>query len=135
MLECRRSVKYANWMKRGKVIIQEGAMIQPHELKVGELLARTDHDVTFLSVGLDKSPDIMFRGKKWEIKSPKDSKRRTIENNIRTALKQSSNIIIDLSRINVSEDSCLRYVEDRKGRLGKKYSFLVIKKNKEIVEF
>gem|GEM_PF-6542614 len=40
-------------------------MAQPHELKVGELLARTGHDVTFLSVGLDKSPDIMFRCKKY----------------------------------------------------------------------
>lgn len=122
-------------MKRGKVIIQEGAMIQPHELKVGELLARTGCDVTFLAVGIDKSPDIMFCGKKWEIKSPKGAKRRTMENNIRTALKQSNNIIIDLSRIKVSEDSCLRYIKDRKDRLGKKYSFLVIMKDKEIVEF
>lgn len=122
-------------MKSGKVIIQEGALIQPHELKVGELLARTGSDVTFLAVGVEKSPDIMFRGKKWEIKSPKGSKRRTIENNIRVALKQSSSIILDLSRIKVEEDSCLRYVRDRKDRLGKKYSFMVIRKNKKILEF
>ncbi len=101
-------------MKSGKVIIQQGALIQPHELKVGELLARTGSDVTFLAVGVGKSPDIMFRGKKWEIKSPKGSKRRTIENNIRVALKQSSNIILDLSRIKVEEGSCLRYVRDQK---------------------
>lgn len=122
-------------MKSGKVIIQEGALIQPHELKVGELLARTGSDVTFLAVGVEKSPDIMFRGKKWEIKSPKGSKRRTIENNIRVALKQSSNIILDLSRIKVEEGSCLRYARDRKDRLGKKYSFMVIRKNKKILEF
>lgn len=122
-------------MKSGKVIIQEGALIQPHELKVGELLARTGSDVTFLAVGVGKSPDIMFRGKKWEIMSPKGSKRRTIENNIRVALKQSSNIILDLSRIKVEEGSCLRYVRDRKDRLGKKYSFMVIRKNKKILEF
>ena len=41
-------------MKSGKVIIQEGALIQPHELKVGELLARTGSDVTFLAVGVEK---------------------------------------------------------------------------------
>lgn len=48
-------------MKSGKVIIQEGALIQPHELKVGELLARTGSDVTFLAVGVGKSPDIVSR--------------------------------------------------------------------------
>ena len=84
-------------------------MVQPHELKVGELLARSSgFDVTFLAVGIGKSPDILFRGKKWEIKSPKGSKSRTIENNVRNALKQSNNVIIDLGRIQRSDELCLR---------------------------
>lgn len=60
------------------------------------MLAHTGHDIAFLAFGINKSPDILFRGKKWEIKSPKRMKRRTIENNIRNALKQSRNIIVDL---------------------------------------
>jgi hypothetical protein len=120
-------------MKTGRVIIQEGALVQPHEKKVGDILARTfGKDVTFLAVGIDKSPDILFCGRKWEIKSPKGSKRRTLENNVRNAMRQSRNIIIDLSRIGVPEETCVRYVADRKHRLGKKYSFIIIRKNKTI---
>lgn len=124
---------YASRMKAGKVIIQERALVQPHEKKVGDILARTTgKDVIFLAVGIEKSPDISFCGKKWEIKSPKGSKRRTLENNIRNALKQSNNIIIDLSRIAVTENTCVRYIIDRKNRLGKKYNFIVIRKSKTI---
>ena len=86
------------------------------------------------STSKNKSPDILYMGKKWEIKSPTGSKRRTLENNVRAALKQSCNIIIDLSRIKVEEGSCLRFLRDRSNRLGKKVKIMVIKKNKEIVE-
>jgi len=122
-------------MKIGKIIIQYGSLIYPHEIRVANLLIRTGHDVSFLPVSINKSPDILFCGKKWEIKSPTGSKRRTLENNIRTALKQSSNVIIDLSRIRIPEETCLRFIEDRKNRLGKKYNFIVITKNKEILYY
>lgn len=135
MLDDILSEIYPQRMKTGKVIIQYGALVYPHEKRVAFLLAKTGHDVTFLPVGVDKSPDILFRGRKWEIKSPTGSKRRTLENNIRTALKQSSNVIIDLSRIKVPEDTCLRYIEDRKRRLGKKSSFMVITKDKTILYY
>lgn len=121
-------------MKSGKVIIQEGALVYPHEERVAFELVKTGNDVTFLAVGINKSPDILYMGKKWEIKSPTGSKRRTLENNVRAALKQSCNIIIDLSRIKVEEGSCLRFLRDRSNRLGKKVKIMVIKKNKEIVE-
>ena len=105
---------YASRMKSGKVIIQYGSLVYPHEKRVAFLLVKTGHDVTFLPVGIDKSPDILYRGKKWEIKSPTGSKRRTLENNLRAALRQSSNIIIDLARIHIPEETCLRFLKDRK---------------------
>lgn len=89
---------YASRMKSGKAIIQSNSLIQGHELKVGHILAQAGHDVVFLPVTTGKSPYIKYRGKIWEIKSSKGSKRRTIENNIRNAPKQSQNVIIDLSR-------------------------------------
>ena len=114
-------------MKSGKVIIQEGALVYPHEERVAFELVKTGNDVTFLAVGINKSPDILYMDKKWEIKSPTGSKRRTLENNVRAALKQSCNIIIDLSRIKVEEGSCLRFLRDRSNRLGKKVKIMVIK--------
>jgi len=102
---------YASRMKTGKVIIQSNSLIQDHELKVGHILAQTGHDVIFLPVTAGKSPDIKYRGKIWEIKSPKGSKRRTIENNIRNALKQSQNVIIDLSRTQRADSVCIRDVQ------------------------
>ncbi len=109
-------------------------MVYPHEERVAFELAKTGYDVTFLAVGIDKSPDILYKGRKWEIKSPIGAKRRTLENNVRAALKQSSNIIIDLSRIRIEENNCLRFLRDRKCRLGKKVQIMVVMKNKKIIE-
>lgn len=125
---------YASRMKTGKVIIQYGASVYPHEKRVAFLLVKTGHDVTFLPVGIDKSPDILYRGKEWEIKSPTGSKRRTLENNLRAALRQSSNIIIDLARIHIPEETCLRFLKDRKARLGKKVSIIIVRQNGKIIE-
>ena len=45
-----------------------------------------------------KTPDIDVNGTRWEIKSPRGNAKKTIENDLRTARKQSENIVIDLAR-------------------------------------
>ena len=45
-----------------------------------------------------RTPDIDINGTKWEIKSPKGGAKKTIDNNLRTARKQSRYIILDLRR-------------------------------------
>ncbi len=45
-----------------------------------------------------KTPDVEVDGTKWEIKSPRGNAKKTIENNLRAARKQSENIVIDLAR-------------------------------------
>ena len=42
-------------------------------------------------------------GKQWEIKSPCGQSKRTIENNLRKAQKQSGYIIFDLRRLKTDE--------------------------------
>jgi hypothetical protein len=70
-----------------------------HELSAALILAyHFKSDVTFLRPQTDKTPDIDVKGTKWEIKSPRGNSKKTIENNLRTARKQSENIVIDLSR-------------------------------------
>lgn len=47
---------------------------------------------------MDKTPDIEVKGIKWEIKSPRGNAKKTIENNLRLARKQSENVVLDLAR-------------------------------------
>ena len=70
-----------------------------HELAAALILANHfKTDVMFLRPGNKKTPDIDVKGKKWEIKSPKGDSKKTIENNLRNARKQSQNIVLDLAR-------------------------------------
>lgn len=70
-----------------------------HELSAAMLLAyHFKADAIFLRPETKKTPDIDINGIKWEIKSPKGNAKKTIDNNLRNARKQSLNIVIDLRR-------------------------------------
>ncbi len=70
-----------------------------HEMSAAVLLAyHFRSDVVFLRPERKKTPDIDVKGTKWEIKSPKGGSKKTIENNLRQARKQSNRIVIDLRR-------------------------------------
>ena len=109
-------------------------MIQSQELRVGEILARTGENVEFLPVGIHHTADIRFRGVEWEIKSPIGSSSRTIENNLRNALKQSSNIIVDLGRIKQPEEKGLREIKKQAKLLHMLKRIIVITKSGKILE-
>lgn len=84
-----------------KVIVETSQNDRPrdHEMSVAIILADYfNADVTFLRPGRQKTPDLSISGVHWEIKSPLGNGKKTIENNLRSARKQSVNIIIDLSR-------------------------------------
>ena len=86
---------------RYEVIIKTNLEDRPkdHELSAAFVLANNlQSDVIFLRPSANKTPDIDVNGTKWEIKSPKGNSKKTIENNLRTARKQSDNIVIDLQR-------------------------------------
>ena len=87
----------------GTIVVPPGVFIDVHEKIVADFLAvNLRHDITFLlpnrSKG-SKTPDIEMNGKKWEIKSPKGKGTRTLENCLRSALRQSLYIILDLRRM------------------------------------
>ena len=84
-----------------QVIVKTDPLDAPkeHEMSAAILLAyHFEANVTFLRPETKKTPDINVNGAKWEIKSPKGNAKRTIDNNLRTARKQSHNIVIDLRR-------------------------------------
>lgn len=108
--------------------------MQPHEFNVATILSWTGEDVEFIPAGYMHTPDIRFRGLEWEIKSPYGSSSRTIENNMRLALKQSSNIIIDLSRMDIPEDKCMREIKRQNSLIRGKHRIIVITKTQKIIE-
>ena len=110
----------------GNIIIPSGALVKPHEREVAEILIRAGDDVKFLPTSSSPSPDILYMSVKWEIKSPTGSKRRTIENNLRKAMTQSENIIMDLRRINIVEKTCMREIEKQIQLSGKRIRRLIV---------
>lgn len=64
-------------------------------------------DVTFLRPETKRTPDIDVNGTKWEIKSPTGSGKKTIDNNLRAAHKQSRNVVLDLRRAKLHQSKAV----------------------------
>lgn len=79
-----------------------------HEMSAAVILAyHFKANITFLRSERKKTPDIDVNGIKWEIKSPKGNSKKTIDNNLRTARKQSHNIILDLRRAKLHQSKAM----------------------------
>jgi len=105
--------------KIGTIIVPPGVFMGIHEKMAADFLAvKTGNDIKFLlperRKGV-KTPDIEMAGLCWEIKSPIGKSSRTIENNLRIAIKQSSNIVIDLRRMDgrIPTTKLLKEIERR----------------------
>lgn len=93
-----------------KIIIEKelGAFPTVDEMEVVDILVINKFpkaSVKFLKPSrIDKTPDILIDDTPWEIKSPKSNGSRTIEHAVRSASKQSENIVIDLreSKLNTN---------------------------------
>ncbi|MGH7157897.1 MAG: hypothetical protein ACREGD_02345 [Candidatus Saccharimonadales bacterium] len=79
-----------------------------HEMSAAVILAyHFKADVIFMRPGRKKTPDIDVNGVKWEIKSPKGDGKKTVDNNLRTARKQSHNVVLDLRRAKLHQNKAL----------------------------
>lgn len=92
------------------VFIAPGRKPWPHERRVANVLALAGHYVEFLPEGNLHAPDVKVDGIEYEIKSPETEKTASLEQSIRTALKQCSNIIIDSSRMKMRDDRARRFL-------------------------
>ena len=55
------------------------------------------------------TPDFVMSGRMWEVKSPTGSSKRTYEDSLKKAVRQSKNVIFDLRRIkNIDENKCFQ---------------------------
>lgn len=91
--------------KIGKIIIPAGVKPWPHELRTAEILAMAGYNVRFIRESNLHTADVLLNGIEFEIKSPKSANANSLEHLLKKALKQSSNIIIDTSRMKNSRDN------------------------------
>ena len=86
----------------GKIIIEPGLNVWPHELKTAEALAAAGYTVEFIrrsKIYYEKTPDVQIGSNLWEIKAPTSGKTDMILKNLRRALHQSSHVIFDSRRM------------------------------------
>lgn len=121
-------------MKIGKVIILRNTFPSYQEMRVALILTKTGHDVAFIPRRIIPTPDIWFMGREWEIKSPKGNTKRTLENCIRHALKQSKNIIIDLSEIKMEQEKAIREIKRQNRMIKIKHNIMIVTRAGKIIK-
>ena len=97
-------------MAKYQVIVQTDLVDVPkdHELSAAVILAyHFKTDVIFLRPERKKTPDIDVNGIRWEIKSPMGDGKKTIDNNLRAAHKQSRNVVLDLRRAKLHQNKAV----------------------------
>lgn len=125
----------------GTIIVPPGVIMNRHEKLTVDFLAVTSGcNITFLVPERrkgTKTPDIEMSDLRWEIKSPIGKSSRTIENNLRAAIKQSQNIIMDLRRIDgrIPTHKLLKEVERRFNDAKSIKRLIVITRKEERIDF
>ncbi len=120
-----------------EVIVKTDLKDRPedHELSAALILAAYfKTDVIFLRPESRKTPDVAVNSIKWEIKSPRGSSKKTIENNLRTARKQSHNIILDLRRIKLHQQKAVSRMNFFLSGPHRFKKVLIITKTEKVIE-
>ena len=82
-----------------------------------------------------RTPDLNINGELWEIKSPLGDGKKTMENNLRSARKQSVNIVIDLYRSDMNYYKAMSRIKSYLGTNNHSIKKLkVITKSKKIID-
>lgn len=127
--------------KIGKITVPPGVFPERYEkMTVDFLSIKLRTNITFLVPRRNKGAktvDISMDGYEWEIKCPEGRSKRTIENNLRTALKQSAYIILDTRLMDgrVPKDKRLHEIELHFERAKAIKRLLVITRDGDIVDF
>ena len=122
-----------------KIIFEGQSRKQLRFHEVNAILLLLDHfdaDITCVTPGLGKTPDLRIKNIDWELKSPQGDGAKTIENILKKAVKQSKNIILDFSRIKMSGNQALSrtryYLRNNKHGIKR---LIVITKNHKVIDF
>lgn len=120
--------------KSGK-IIPNGVRPEPHELDTILFFTELGKEVELIipsNTPHAKTPDLFMDGLNWEIKSPLNNQRRTIERLFYSASNQSSNIIMDLRRLKKGQDGAIATLEKSFKNTRKVRKLYIITKENEL---
>jgi len=95
-------------------------------------------DLIFKRAGHRRTPDLkeIDTGIVWELKSPIGDGKKTIDNNLRTASRQSSRVILDLSRCKMHQSKVISRVRNYVSYPGHKFEkIIIITKSRKIIDF
>lgn len=99
-------------MRRGK-ITPNGVSLEKHENDTVVFFTELGFDIELIppsKTSGSKKPDFIMDDLEWEMKSPQSNGARTIEHAVRTASKQSENIIIDLRRSKLDTERAITQI-------------------------
>lgn len=89
-----------------------GTPVWEHEIRTAQAIAATGRTVEFLPRTLGKrvkNADIAFDGVRWEVKSPESPSVRSLQKTLRRAVKQSPNVVVDISMMRgVTPEAAMR---------------------------
>jgi hypothetical protein len=126
-------------MRRYEVIIHTSVADRPkdHEIKAALIVANNyfRSDVVFLRPDIYKTPDLEVNLVRWELKSPLGQGKKTIENNMRAARRQSKNLIIDFSRMKLHQTKAFANIRYYIQKYPKQFEHVVVvAKNGSVIE-
>ena len=116
---------------------EDGAEPEPHEIQTALFLKKKGKDIKFLAPknkDCIKTPDIVMDKLKWEIKAPISNSSRVMEHALRSASKQSSNIIIDLRRCKLSDERAMHQITFTARKRTAIRRLLIITKSQKIID-
>lgn len=124
-------------MKVYDIQFEDGAEPEPHEIQTALFLKKNGKNIKFLApknLNHTKTPDIYMDRLRWEIKAPINSGSRVIEHALRSATKQSPNVIIDLRRCKLTDERAIRQInhEATKRKTTLKHLLIITKQQKII---
>ena len=124
-------------MEKGQ-IIPNGVVLDTHEMATVVFLTELGKDVELIprsNIEGCHTPDIKMDGLDWEMKSPKGSGKWLVKNTVQRAAHQSENIIIDLRRVKLPQEKCLRELEHQFEMSKRIKRMKIITKGKKCLDF
>lgn len=119
-------------------LITNNVILEPHEYSTINVLLDCGEDVELVERSRTphaKSADIVLLSMLWEIKSPNGKTTRCVEHAIRRATHQAPNVIIDLRRIKIPDETLIKLLKRLFQELRSVRNLWIITKKSQIIKY
>lgn len=122
---------------RGR-LAKNGVRLLEHEMETVEYFLARGEDVGLIvprNKSGKKDADFRMKGLIWEAKSPTSNNHKTLTVTMRRAVKQSSNVVVDLRRIRGDDMKMRNELEKLFNEMKQIKNLLVINKNGDLISY